>query len=109
MGGDGYSFLTGPVVAVLVVGLFVLILRWAYSTKPTTLLSAPPKPGAPDEYGLLVSVAAPTSVAEGEQIRGRLETAGFRVTLAETHSGLHVLVWPADATGARAALDEIPD
>jgi hypothetical protein len=105
--GSGYAILTGPVVAVLVVGVFVLILKWAYSSKPTTLLSAPTRPGAPDEYGLLVSVAAPDSAAEGEQIRDRLETAGFRVTLAETHSGLHVLVWPADAPRARAALDEI--
>lgn len=109
--GDGlaYSYLTGPLVAILVVGLFILILRWAYSSKPTTLLSARARPGNPDEYGLLVSVAAPASTAEGEQIRDRLESAGFRVTLAETHSGLHVLVWPVDAGRARAALDEIPD
>jgi hypothetical protein len=104
--GAGYSFLWGPLVAVLVVGVFILILRWAYSGKPTTLLSATPRSGTPDEYGLLVSVAAPDSVEEGESIRTRLQTAGFRVTLVHTRSGLHVLVWPADASGARAALDE---
>lgn len=102
----GYSYLWGPLVALLVVGVIILILKWAYSSKPTTLLSRPTRPGAPDEYGLLVSVAAPASMAEGENIRSRLETAGFRVTLAETHSGLHVLVWPADAPRARAALDD---
>jgi hypothetical protein len=107
--GSAYAVVTGPMVAVLVVGVFVLILRWAYSSKPTTLLSKPTRPGAPDEYGLLVSVAAPASAEEGAYIRDRLEAAGFRVTLAETHSGLHVLVWPADAGRARAALDEVPD
>jgi hypothetical protein len=39
-------------------GLLILVLRWAYSSKKDTLLSARPRTGTPDEYGLLVSVAA---------------------------------------------------
>src|SRR3954470_20133741 len=95
----------GPLVAIGVVGVFVLILRWAYSSKPDTLLSARPRTGTPDEYGLLVSVAAPASPEEGHSIRERLETARVRVPLADTHPGLHVLVFPADAQRTRATLD----
>jgi hypothetical protein len=101
-----YWHLLGPVTAFLVVGVIALLLRWAYSGRPSSLLSSKTRSGEPDEYGLLVSVAKPASPAEGITIRDRLESAGLRVTLAETRSGLHVLVWPADETKARATLKE---
>lgn len=101
-----YTHLWGPVAAFLVVGVVVLLLKWAYSGRRDTLLSGRIHPGdAHRDYGLLVSVATPASVEEGATIRDRLQQAGMRVTLAQTRSGLHVLVWPADETRARKTLD----
>src|SRR3954454_18028294 len=60
-----YSFVYGPVVAFAMVGLLVLLLRWAFS-RGSSLVAAPPRPGAPDDYGLLVPVASPASFAEAE-------------------------------------------
>lgn len=101
-----HTHLFAPFIAFLVIGVVILLLRWAYSGRRDTLLASRAKPGAPDEYGLLVSVATPASAEEGDSIRDRLQRAGMRVTLAETRSGLHVLVWPADAGKARATLEE---
>ncbi len=101
-----YTHLLGPLMGFGVVGIVILLLKWAYSGRRDTLLSDRPRAGEPDEYGLLVSVAKPASAAEGISIRDRLVTAGFRVTLAETRSGLHVLVFPADESKARQALRE---
>ena len=101
-----YWHLVGPITAFLVVGVIALLLKWAYSGRRSTLLEAKPRTGEPDEYGLLVAVAAPASVEEGATIRTRLEGAGLRVTLAETRSGLRVLVFSADETKARETLRE---
>jgi hypothetical protein len=103
--GPQYGHLWGPIAAFLVVGVVVLLLKWAYNGKRDTLLSGRIRPGdAHRDYGLLVSVATPASVEEGATMRNRLQEAGMRVTLAETRSGLHVLVWPADETRARETL-----
>ena len=101
-----YSHLWAPVMGFLVVGVIILLLKWAYSGRRDTLLADRARPGDSNEYGLLVSVATPRSEAEGISIRNRLQGAGLRVTLAETRSGLHVLVWPADETRAKATLNE---
>ena len=104
-----YTHLFGPVAAFLVVGVVVLLLKWAYSGKRDTLLSGRVHPGDPHhDYGLLVSVATPSSAEEGATIRDRLQRAGLRVTLAQTRSGLHVMVFPADETRARETLGGRP-
>jgi len=105
MGGwQGYAFIWGPVLAFLAIGVLALVLRWAYSPRRTTLVARTPVRGRPDEYGLLVAVASPESVREGEAIRTRLSAAGIHGTLTETQAGLRVLVWPADENRARALL-----
>jgi hypothetical protein len=105
MGGwQGYAFIWGPVLAFLAVGVLALVLRWASPPRRTSLVARRPARGRPDEYGLLVAVAAPESVPEGELICTRLRDAGIHGTLAETEAGLRVLVWPADEARARLLL-----
>jgi hypothetical protein len=105
MGGwQGYAFIWGPVLAFLAVGVLALVLRWAYSPRRSSLVAPSARPGRPDEYGLLVAVAEPGSVPEGEVIRSRLLAAGIHATLTETAAGLRVLVWPADEPRARRVL-----
>ena len=99
-----YSFLFGPLLALLAVGVIVLLLRWAFSSGHS-LVERRPRQGTEREYGLLVTVAAPTTFVEAEVIRRTLETAGVRATLAPTVQGPRVMVFPEDAQVARALLN----
>lgn len=101
----GFGFVYGPLVAFCVVGLLVLLLRWTFR-HGSSLVAPQPRAGAPDEYGLLVAVASPSSFAEAELLRARLVGRGVRATLAPTTQGPRVLVFPDEADKARALLRE---
>lgn len=98
--GNSFSFLFGPLMAFVGVGLLILILRWAFR-RGESVVAARPTPGRAEEYGLLVPIAAPATFIEGEVLRRRLEDAGIRANLAQTTDGPRVLVWPADESAAR--------
>lgn len=98
-----FSYAFGPIVAVGLIGLLVLILRWS-SRRGSSVVAAAPTPGSPEEYGLLVPVASPSTYVEGEILRRRLEDEGVRATLATTLDGPRVLVWPGDVERARRLL-----
>jgi hypothetical protein len=98
-----YSYLFGPMIAFGLVGLFALLLRWAFG-RGRSLVARPGRPGHADEYGLLVTVAAPPTFVEAELVRRRLQDAGVRATLAPTIEGPRVLVFPQDERAARALL-----
>lgn len=98
-----FSYAFGPLVAVGLIGLFVVILRWAFS-RGSSVVAAAPTPGTADEYGLLVPVATPGTYIEGELLRRGLEDAGIRATLTTTLDGPRVMVWPRDEDRAREVL-----
>ena len=100
---NSFSFAYGPIVAVAVIGVLALILRWAFG-HGSSVVAAAPRAGADSEYGLLVPVAAPATYIEGELMRRRLEDCGVRANLATTLDGPRVMVWPADESRARSAL-----
>jgi hypothetical protein len=100
---NAFSFVFGPVMAFALVGLFVVLLRWAFR-RGSSVVAAPPRPGAPQEYGLLVPLVSPPTYIEGEMLRRTLEDAGVRATLAETLDGPRVMVWPDDLDRARQLL-----
>ena len=100
---NSFSFAFGPLVAVALVGVFVLILRWAFR-RGSSVVAAPARPGTDTDYGLLITVAAPGTCIEGEVLRRRLEAAGLRANLATTLDGPRVMVWPADEARARTLL-----
>jgi len=100
---NSFSYAFGPFVAVVLIGVFVLILRWAFS-RGGSVVAAAPRPGTSEEYGLLVPVAAPATYVEGEVLRRRLEESGVRANLATTLDGPRVMVWPSDAERARDVL-----
>ena len=95
-----FSFLFGPLVAAGGLVVLIFILRWAFR-RGQSVVAAPARSGSAEEYGLLISVAAPGSYAEGEITRRRLEDAGIRANLAHTLDGPRVMVWPADEVRAR--------
>lgn len=98
-----FSFLFGPLVAAGGLVILILVLRWAFR-RGASVVAAPARSGSAEEYGLLVSVAAPGSYAEGEMNRRTLEDAGIRANLAHTLDGPRVMVWPADEDRARRIL-----
>lgn len=98
-----FSYAFGPIVAIGLIAVFVLVLRWAFGGR-SSVVAAPPKQGAADEYGMLVPVASPGSYAEGEMLRRGLEDVGIRSNLATTLDGPRVMVWPEDEQRARAHL-----
>jgi hypothetical protein len=97
--GTSASFLFGPAVAFLVVGLLALILRWAFA-RGGSVVARTPRAGAEDAYGLLVPVSRPATYVEGEIQRRTLEDAGIRATLAQTLDGPRVLVFADDEEAA---------
>lgn len=99
----GYSFLVGPVVALLVIGVLTLLLRWTFQ-RGGSLVASRPRVGAETDYGLLVSVASPGTYVEGEIARQRLLASGIRATLAPTAAGPRLMVFTADEAKARTLL-----
>ena len=97
------SYLTGPLLAFGVVGLFVLLLRWTYR-RGDSVVAKPSRKGPEDSYGLLVPVASPGTYAEGEILRRTLEAAGVKANLAQTLDGPRVMVFPDDEARARELL-----
>jgi len=86
-----------------VLGVLILLLRWTYGTGKS-LVARPPRTGTPEEYGLLVAVAAPADAAEAERLTALLTAAGLRYTLVSTSEGLRLMVWPDDERAAREVL-----
>ena len=100
---NSFSYFFGPLVAFSGLGIMVLVLRWAFA-RGGSVVERPSKPGNPDEYGMLVPVAAPGNYIEGEVMRRSLVDAGLRASLAQTNEGPRVMVWPKDVESAKLIL-----
>lgn len=98
-----FAYLVWPLIVLGGFGVMVLALRWT-SAPGKSLVQRRPRQGAPEEYGLLVTVAAPDTFIEGEQLRLRLLASGVQATLAPTTQGPRLMVFPQDASVARALL-----
>lgn len=98
-----YSYAFGPLVAVAVIVVLVVILRWAFA-RGGSVVAAPPRSGDPLDYGLLVPIAEPASRDEAAQMVARLRRAGISAGVADTTEGLRVMVWPDQAVRAEAVL-----
>lgn len=98
-----FSYIFGPLVAVLGISLFILVLRWSHA-KPAPLVAPPPKAAAENDYGLLVPISAPASRKAGQAELAKLEAHGIKATLSATTDGLRLFVWPHEVTTARRTL-----
>ncbi len=99
-----YSYAFGPLMAVLVLGALVVLLRWGFR-RGASVVAAPARPGDPLDYGLLVPVASPSTEGAGRAMVDRLGLAGIRAATVSTTDGLRVMVWPADAVRAHQLLE----
>lgn len=90
-------------MAFAALGLLVAVLRWSHG-RGGSLVERKVQASTPDDYGVLVSIAAPGTYIDGEVQRQRLETAGIRATLARTVDGPRLMVFPEDEGRARRLL-----
>lgn len=104
---SAFSYAFGPAVAFAAIALLVAVLRWA-NARGASLVAPPPRTGRPDEYGLLVPIAAPVTATEAETALDRLERGGVRATLAGTSSGPRLMVFADDEARARTLLAQPP-
>jgi hypothetical protein len=102
---NSYSFLAGPLVMVVALGVIILICRWVFSTGHRDERTAQrlQKARSAGDYGLLVPVATVRTRDDAEMLRSLLREAQIRCTLAEDASleAHTVLVFRADAVRAR--------
>lgn len=92
-------------LAVTVLGVLLLLLRWAFSDgRRSSLVARRPKIGNSFDYGLLVAISAPGTYIEGELSCRRLEEAGIRATLVTTSDGPRVMVFREHEAVARHLL-----
>lgn len=98
------SFVFGPIIAFLGLGLMIFILRWAHSNKKVSLIERPSKPSDPNDYGVLVPIAFPDDYATGEILKRKLQDSNIKATLTFTIDGPRILVWPEDENIARQIL-----
>jgi hypothetical protein len=91
-------------IALVMVGILVLLLRWAFGGRSRSLVERRARRGTEDEYGLLVAIASPGTYIEGEVARQRLEAAGIRASLVTTSDGPRLMVFRDDEAAARRVL-----
>jgi hypothetical protein len=98
-----FSFLYGPVLAFLAVGVLALLLRWVYATPPSAVRRVRrPGPGEPRDYGLLTAVASVERSEDADRLRAFLAGHGIRATVGDDDRGeFRVLVFHADSAAAR--------
>lgn len=101
---SSYAYVFGPLTAFLVVGVLALLLRWAFGGRSSSLVAKEPRPGTPSDYGMLVSIASPSTYVEGELLRRALAEEGLRATLTTTTAGPRLLVFATDEAAARSVL-----
>jgi hypothetical protein len=99
----GAAYGLAPLAPLAVVGLLVLLLRWAFS-RGHSLVARRARAGHPDEYGVLVAVAAPPDYVRAELARRALVDAGVRATVARTVDGPRIMVFPEEEATARRVL-----
>ncbi|MGN6607553.1 MAG: hypothetical protein ACTHMS_11175 [Jatrophihabitans sp.] len=93
------------IIALLVVGLLVLVLRWVWSSKQprrAPLIDAAASP----HLGLLSVIAPKQTRADALRTRATLTEAGIRSSLSKRSDGrVDVLVFASDVDRARLLLD----
>ena len=98
-------YLVGPMIAIAVVLLLAVFMRWAFGASNSRRRPAPP----PDDIGLLTRIATLSAHESAQALRSVLSDAGIRSTVRiRTERRVEVLVFPEDADRARALAATFP-
>jgi hypothetical protein len=95
-------YAVGPLIAVVVLVLLGVFMRWAFGSGPTRRRSTPA------DDGLLAKVATLSRRESALALRAVLSDAGIRSTLRRADDRTVVLVFPEDAERARSLAASFP-
>jgi hypothetical protein len=96
----------GPIVALVVVGLLTLVLRWAFGG---SRMPGPAPDGRTGDFGLLRPVAEVRTADDANALRAVLSDAEIRSTIvAAEHGRVQVLVFAPDLERARRLVGPAP-
>lgn len=100
---SSYHYVVGPVLAIVVVALLGIAMRWIFGTGGSkTAAAAAEARTRPVDHGLLRPVADLPDRAAGSALRAVLSDAGIRSTLGVRKDGrVQVLVFADDVDAAR--------
>ena len=105
VGGGSLHYAFGPIVAVVVICLLSVLLRWVFGTGRSRRGRAVRPTPRTDGYGLLHTVATVAGQPEANALRAVLSDAGIRsTTSARPDNQVDVLVFREDADRARQLL-----
>lgn len=104
LGGINNSLFLVSLSGFLVVGVMIVILKWAFSGNKS-VIEREKKIGNEDEYGLLRVAHSPKNHIEGEILRQKLLSVGIKATLSQTKNGPKILVFEEDLKIAKATLN----
>lgn len=90
-----YSYLFGPLMALFIMAVVVLLLKWAFG-RGQSLVADEPTPGGTEEYGLMVPVAGAEDYIRAEMQKRMLNDHGIKVNLVRTTDGPRLMVWRKD-------------
>lgn len=96
-GTEGAAYVVGPLLVAAVLGVLVLIARWATGQSPSLTEDT-------RSYGLLTPVASGISSDHIGALQQSLSSAGIRCTVAGVPGDYRLLVWPEDVARARRRL-----
>ena len=101
------SEIPATVIALIVVGIMILIMRWVFApSRPRWKQARTVDASEAPDLGLLTVVASGLSRHDALVQRARLGDAGIRSSMSTRRDGtMDVLVFNADVDSARAALD----
>lgn len=105
-----YHYVVGPVLAIVVVALLAVAMRWIFGNGSSrTAAAAVQARNAPVDHGLLRPVAELPDRAAGSALRAVLSDAGIRSTLGVRKDGrVQVLVFADDLDAAKRLVPPAP-
>jgi len=98
------EYFFGPLLVLALLGVLVLMLRWAFSRGDSLVRRGDRPPAEPDRFGLLTDVQSAPSYTDARKTVEALTRARIKATAARTTKGWTVYVWPADVNAARDVL-----
>ncbi|MGH3425202.1 MAG: hypothetical protein ACRDO8_10760 [Nocardioidaceae bacterium] len=99
-GSSMLAYLYMPVIALAVVGILALVLRWA-SPPRKQQRPARTRPAGSGDYGLLVPIGRYETAAEAEHVAHELRVHGIKASSAPDGPRHCVLAWKSQESIAR--------
>ena len=96
------EYILAPLVALFVVGLLVLVLRWTFGSRGGR--RGTPRPGSVGDHGLLTPMITVRDPQRASDLVQSLRDEGIRASLSGPPGRQLLLVWPTEVRRAAELL-----